>query len=523
MEEKAAHLVPTPTSSQSLRKLVDQIMRRDGESKITSYFLVRKRSHEDASDVYGKRFRLDVMIRDVRFASQSGVLLDAIPLRLRYLRNRDELCTSTETPTCVANSEPRETTPFGAFGELPAISYFSLFDSLDVPCLSSLGMTSSAWTSHLIKYIHSNAFLRRVQRESAAFSISEQGCKENFFTIKDPFYCYGKLLKSVSVCFPTMRRVAILTSFCQKAIEFGIDSFGIGRVIHTMCSKWDFSECAKIFDSMLCARKGRLRKILNRLRKAPPGSLPKVEMEVRNAFVPLLLSGRDAKYEGAEIEYAFWLSAVMRCYEQAADQSKLLMILFGPTTTDSGETLINWQLLCDHTIMSQSVAEELLKPLSDALHVLMKTREIDDSHHSWTQQNVFNVIEELTTTPEPWSFENFVSVLLFCPTLIPISLTARLERNYADEACLMFNTFAIISYRWRVDVCRIIRQPVMQTMRALTRQRGRMFYNKICETYARQLKQASLRGQDGARDLSILMASHAAVSPLLQQMSESLW
>ncbi|RCN39076.1 hypothetical protein ANCCAN_15020 [Ancylostoma caninum] len=494
-----------------------------GESKITCYFPVRKRGREDASDVYGKRLRRGVMISDVGFASPAGVLLDVTPLRLRCLRSRDELCTNTETPKCVANSEPPETTPFGAFGELPVISYFSLFDSLDVPCLSSLSMTSSAWTSHLVKYIHSNAFLQRVERESAAFSISEQGCKENFFTIKDPFYCYGKLLKSVSVCFPTLRRVAILTLFCQKAIEFGIDSFGIGRVIHTMCSKWAFSECAKILDSVLSARKGRLRKILCRLHKAAPGSLPEVEMELRDAFVPLLLSGRDAKYEGAEVEYAFWLSAIMRCYEQAADQSKLLMILFGPTTTDSGGTLINWQLLCDHTIMSQSVAEELLKPLSDALHVLMTTKEIDDFHHSWTQHDVFNVIEELSTTPEPWSFENFVSLLLFRPTLIPISLTARLENNYADEACLMFNTFAIISYRWSMDVCRVIRQPIMQTMRALTRERGRMFYNEICETYARQLKQASLRGQGGARDLSILMASHAAVSPVLQLMSESLW
>lgn len=44
----------------------------------------------------------------------------------------------------------------------------------------------------------------------------------------------GKLLKSVSVCFPTVRRVAILMLFCQKAIEYGIDSFGIGRVIHTV-------------------------------------------------------------------------------------------------------------------------------------------------------------------------------------------------------------------------------------------------------------------------------------------------
>ncbi|VDM66451.1 unnamed protein product [Strongylus vulgaris] len=210
-----------------------------------------------------------------------------------------------------------------------------------------------------------------------------------------------------------------------------------------MCSKWAFSECSKVIDVILAGTKGRLKHILNKLENYTSGSLSNVEMELRSTVLPLLLSGKDAKYEGGDVEYAFWLSSVMRCCSKASAQSKLLMILFGPVTRDSGETIINWRLFCDETIPTYNEAEKTIKPLSDALHVLIKTKQIDEFPNSWNQHDVFNIVEELSTTPEPWAFENFVSLLLFRPSLISVSLTARLENNYADEACLMFHTFAI--------------------------------------------------------------------------------
>ncbi|KAK6736986.1 hypothetical protein RB195_019589 [Necator americanus] len=526
MERNAVSHSTTPTSARSPRRLVDRIFRRRIDSRITSYFPVRKRYLEDFSGVHGKRMRRGVMISDVGFASPNTTCNGTTPLHFRNLsieEEEPEYAVNLRSASTDSGLSVRALTALGTFEELPHTLFFPLFDSLDASCLSSFCMTSSAWTSYLLNYIRSNSFLQRVQRESKAFSVSEGGCKKNFFTRQDPFYLYGILLKSVSVCLSTARRVAILMSFCQNAVEYGIDRFGVGRVIHTMCSKWAFSECAKVFESLLNINKGRLRNILKKLEKSSPGSLPLIEMEFRKAALPLLLSGIDAKYEGSEVEYAFWLSEVMRCCTRCpAVQSKLLMILFGPTTTDSGQTLIDWRLFCDRTITTQNHAEELLKPLSEALHVLMMTKQLD-IHQPWSQHDVFNVIEELTTTPEPWSFENFVSLLLFRPALIPVSLTARMQHNYTDEACLMFNAFATMSQRWNMDVCQIIRQPIMQTMATLAREHGRIFYNHICETYAQQLKQLSQRGQDAAEDLSILMASHAAVTPLLQLMSQSLW
>ncbi|KHJ93815.1 hypothetical protein OESDEN_06267 [Oesophagostomum dentatum] len=140
-------------------------------------------------------------------------------------------------------------------------------------------MTSSAVNNNLLKYIESSLFLHRVKRESNVFSLTEGDSKEKFFTELDPFSCYGKFLKAATVCFPTVKRVSILTSFCMRAVEHGIDRSGIGRAIHTMCSKWAFSECAKVLETILAANGGRLLNIFEEIEKNAPGSLPDLEIE----------------------------------------------------------------------------------------------------------------------------------------------------------------------------------------------------------------------------------------------------
>ncbi|KAJ1353495.1 hypothetical protein KIN20_010133 [Parelaphostrongylus tenuis] len=209
--------------------------------------------------------------------------------------------------------------------------------------------------------------------------------------------------------------------------------------------------------------------------------------------------------------------------EKPNSQSKLLMILFGPTTTVSNETVIDWRLFCDNVIASQQLAKAIVKPLSDVLYLLMTTQNFYDKRYRWSQYDVFNVLEELSTIPEPWSFDNFVYLLLYRPQLIPISLVARMNHSYIEEACLMFNSFMTISYRWNMNLDEVVRQPLMQTMRALSKDRGRHFYNNICDSYAKQLKDLSALGEEGAEDLAVLIASHASLGSLIQDMSGSLW
>uniref|UniRef100_A0A0N4Y760 NAD_binding_4 domain-containing protein n=1 Tax=Nippostrongylus brasiliensis TaxID=27835 RepID=A0A0N4Y760_NIPBR len=118
---------------------------------------------------------------------------------------------------------------------------------------------------------------------------------------------------------------------------------------------------------------------------------------LRASIRSLLLTGVNAEYDGAGGEYIFWLSAVMRLMKEPTCQSKLLMILFGPTTVIYGETVIDWSLFCERTVIPLDLSTTLVKPLSDALHLLLKTKQLGCEEYAWTQHDVFNVIEELSS------------------------------------------------------------------------------------------------------------------------------
>ncbi|KAE9416329.1 hypothetical protein Angca_006476 [Angiostrongylus cantonensis] len=509
-----------PVSSRNPQWMSRTFRRVDG-ARITSYFSVRKRARDDEAKDCCKRARLGLTVCDVKFISQAEACNGMSPLFLRCVEFQNECC-AIRNSSVTGRVVRRIPTPLGTFGELPSNLFHLLFDNLEVSCLIALCLTSTAFSKYALDYVHSHSFLRRAQRESTRFIENEtRSCK--YFTPSDPFYCYGKLLKSICVYLPISKKVEILISFCERAfLSDGIDNLGVGRVLHTMCSNWAFSERAKVLEAVLEWRGGQLKNALKELSDRSPGSIPKLEMQVRESICQLLLSGRYAHYDGADSEYTFWLSAVIRTMPLPSNQSKLLMVLFGPTTTVLNE-IIDWRLLCENSIASQQLARALLKPLSDVLYSLLKTKDLNDQNYFWSQHDVFNLIEELSTIPEPWSFDNFVSLLLHRPQLIPISLVARMNHNYVDEACLMFNSFMTISYRWNMNIDEVVRQPLMQTMHALTRDRGREFYDNVCDLYARQMKEFSLRGEEGADDLAVLMAAHAALAPLLQDMSVWLW
>ncbi|KAK5981184.1 hypothetical protein GCK32_005451 [Trichostrongylus colubriformis] len=484
----------TPTSSRRPEWMSRNIT-TNRNSRITSYFPIRKRGRMDSPDVCGKRRRRGTTVSDVEFLSPEGTFQGATPLRFQCSDKQDEQ-QAGDGDKDVVERIVHSSSALGIFEELPSTLFRPMFDSIDIPCLVALCLSSSTWNAHVLDYVNSNLFLRRVHRESSSFATSHSNTKEYLFTILDPFYCFGKLLKSVSVCFPTSKRISLLMSFCDRALAYdGIDKCGVGRVIHTMCSKWAFSECEKVLQAVLQRDNGRLQDLLKQFSSSEPESLPKIEMELRETVHALLLSGRNARYDGADTEYIFWVSAVLRTVKEPVTQSRLLMVLYGPLRKIGNEKVIDWRLFCEHIIAPFALTEALLKPLSDVLHLLLNTKQLDAEKYLWSQHDVFNVIEELTTSPEPWSFDNFVSLLLHRTALIPVSLVARMNHNYSDEACLMFLSFIVTSYRWNMNVCEVIQQPLLQTMRSLTRERGREFYNSICDHYANMLKRLSSRGE----------------------------
>ncbi|VDO18770.1 unnamed protein product [Heligmosomoides polygyrus] len=309
---------------------------------IMSYFPVRKRTctSEVSSEISEKR-RRGTVIAKAEFLSPAEVRSGMTPIHVRCLDVQDERKDGLQRAAAALHPP----TPLGFFGELSPSLYHYMFHGID-----------------------------------------------------------GKLLKAVSICFPTSKRVTLLKRFCERAISHGINLHGLGRIIHTastllqMCHKWAFSECAKVLHAILELNDCRLKKALKQISEGEPGSLPKVEMEVREFIRSLLLTGRDARYEGADVEWIFWISAVIRTFTEPMSQSRLLMVLFGPTVELNGEVAVDWRLFCEHVVTSLELAETIVKPLSDVLHLLLKTNRLERTEYVWTQHDVFNVIEELSSS-----------------------------------------------------------------------------------------------------------------------------
>lgn len=493
---------------------------RSSMVSIMSYFPVRKRTctSEVSSEISEKR-RRGTVIAKAEFLSPAEVRSGMTPIHVRCLDVQDERKDGLQRAAAALHPP----TPLGFFGELSPSLYHYMFHGIDVSCLVSLCMTSSAVSTHLLNYVQSNIYIQRLHNEGNDFTTKEGLSRKLLFTRYDPFYCHGKLLKAVSICFPTSKRVTLLKRFCERAISHGINLHGLGRIIHTMCHKWAFSECAKVLHAILELNDCRLKKALKQISEGEPGSLPKVEMEVREFIRSLLLTGRDARYEGADVEWIFWISAVIRTFTEPMSQSRLLMVLFGPTVELNGEVAVDWRLFCEHVVTSLELAETIVKPLSDVLHLLLKTNRLERTEYVWTQHDVFNVIEELSTSPEPWSFDNFVSLLLQRPALIPVSLVARMNHEYTEEACLLFISFMTMAHCWNMNVYEVLHQPIIQAVRSLSRERAREFFEKVCDLYANQLKDFSSRGRDGARDLRSLLDAYGEIAPILQEISTLLW
>ncbi|KJH50398.1 hypothetical protein DICVIV_03409 [Dictyocaulus viviparus] len=282
---------------------MNNIFRRVDGSRITSYFPVRKRVRQNVDEDRCKRFRHGMTICDVRFMPQTESSQETTPLILRCVEFQSEMNPLQHTDlrksdgekNCftyglvpVANSSSSVTghlavripTALGAFEELPSNLLHLLFDNIDVSCLISLCLTSSAWTQYALDYVYSNSFLQRVEREGLCFSENEGESSSNFFTLLDPFFCYGNLLKCVSVSFHSSKRIEILISFCERAFLCErIGNLGVGRVLHTMCSSWSYSERAKVLQAVLDWKGGQLKNALKQLSDHDPGSIPKLEMQ----------------------------------------------------------------------------------------------------------------------------------------------------------------------------------------------------------------------------------------------------
>uniref|UniRef100_A0A0N5AYC3 FBXO47 ARM repeats region domain-containing protein n=1 Tax=Syphacia muris TaxID=451379 RepID=A0A0N5AYC3_9BILA len=144
-------------------------------------------------------------------------------------------------------------------------------------------------------------------------------------------------------------------------------------------------------------------------------------------------------------EVAFWISAIIRTQKSSAGRARLLFLLYGPLK-NVGEGKLNEVDFSKRSISTYAESIGYLKPLSDALYFLASSKFLPESHKelNWTETEMFNVIEELTTSPEPWCFDNFASLILHRPCLIPLTFVPRVMNGFVDEAGQLFNTMKTV-------------------------------------------------------------------------------
>ncbi|CAD6184309.1 unnamed protein product [Caenorhabditis auriculariae] len=421
---------PSPVSSRS------SCRKGNLSERITNFFGVRKRLSEAAHGKNNKRRR--TCIADGRTclspASPFSVCDDEVVYLGPTLRSLNII------------PELRRPTPMGIFDNVPEDLVHLLVSKIPMIELARLSSVSKSWMIYLKDYTCSALFESRFLRDC-----NSSRDPASFYTRNDSFYSLGIFLRQVTKLFDSFsERVDFLVKFLRKIFEKIRSLDGFGRAIFSFCdgiqSQEDYD---KVITSAMLIDKS-IYEDLNSILDSPWGQKSKLELKVRVNLTSLFLNhrGMDFQHESNR----FWLSALMNVYKKAGTriQSKLLYLLFAPMRTQGGQEVVHWDLFGDFAVQTHQQAISMLRDISSALQALMLTKKAN-TELSWTKNAVFNLMEEVTTFPTPWSMNTFVSLLLVQPCLIPISITARMFRQHEDEAGDMVHTMKTLLFRWGID------------------------------------------------------------------------
>ncbi|VDM43230.1 unnamed protein product [Toxocara canis] len=313
-----------------------------------------------------------------------------------------------------------------------------------VALLANLALTSRNFNCSLRRYAVSGSAQKRFAKETGVGTVPAL----TSMTPEDPFYAWGKFLKSITITESVFDRIEYFNIFYAKFAE-----------------QWDFDECARLMRSLLATTENGLYRTMCEVLGGEGGQHPVSEMKVRRGLRELFL---EHQYSDAR-DLSFWLSAILRTQFQVCCQARLMYVLFGPTKiNDVSEEVIDWRGPCEVPISTYHNSKQRLGPLSDAFLRLLQTKYIGVSEFAYAEADVFNLLEEITTYPEPWSFDNFAALLLNRPGLIPVALVFRVVCGYHEEAGEVFSVMKSLLHRWHVSLVSYLEHPMRCTMRTLS-------------------------------------------------------
>ncbi|VDK69961.1 unnamed protein product [Litomosoides sigmodontis] len=284
-----------------------------------------------------------------------------------------------------------------------------------------------------------------------------------------------------------------------------------GQCFLGFCSNWSHKACSDFLNSVI--RFTDSARMLSAVISSKVGKNHQLEMEVRRRFHGFFID----QFARSESEQGFWLSALLRTQKSIAEQGRLFLLLFGPVKYVHGEEQIDWCLMSEE-IFTKSRCVQILKPLSSNLYCLLKTAMLK-SKFSWSNSEVFMLMEEIINVPQVWLLQNFASFLLLQPKLIQIALHYRICYGQCKEAAHVFHAMKMVYYRWGYGIVECLLAPLLETFQSLSFPLRRQFLAEIILTQSQLLDGYLQRLPFNRLQFLDEVTASSAILPLLSMLA----
>ncbi|CAB3408317.1 unnamed protein product [Caenorhabditis bovis] len=508
----------TPRSRHNLRRTAARVA-SSSPGSLTKFFGVRKRLSE-ASTPFIKRKRS--VVSDGA-AVPSPISTNVTPIRIIHENNAE----NSPRPRFV---NKKSKTEFGVFDDLPVVVVRDILHNLPYAQLGSLSCTSVQWKKVVQNYFQSKAFDSRLMNDIYRFMKISNPSK---YTSEDPFYSLGVALRRLGATESKFsQKLRPLENFLKRILAETNSYDGCGRAIHAFAenhdelSPEDFESMVKMGFSLnndlendlknIVFKKDEEHRNLDHRITAKSMKILEEEFKVRQMIRDLFLNNR---FSDPDIDTnRHFLTCLIASYKSSGTdaQSRFLYLLYAPTREIRGIEVINWHAFADLVIHTEDEATSNLRPLASALKALVVSKKTGNKF-SWSKNSVFNLMEEVTTYPAPWSMNTFVSFLLMQPCLIPISIVARMLRSHEEEAGDMISTMKLLLFRWNIK-CEQLLTPVFDSIRvSLSEEKRKVLYDNIWNWHRRNSEE--LRGRlDSFADHRAELQSQIDIMPLLEKL-----
>uniref|UniRef100_A0A1I7U602 F-box domain-containing protein n=1 Tax=Caenorhabditis tropicalis TaxID=1561998 RepID=A0A1I7U602_9PELO len=411
--------------------------------------------------------------------------------------------------------------PYGNFGKLPHDVVFQVLSRTPYTLLGRMAMTSTSWHDAVLSYVKSGSFRLRwiADVENSPDSSSSKIRSE------DLYFSMGTLIKYLTANDEWSTRLECLKAMFTMSYEIGSPIAGLGKMIYAFAlrpdEQIDFSEIEDIVKMVLSVA-GCLRdEIISAMRRSDfernLGNREHLhvwfyEMELRKRITSLFLN--NGSMDPAYGLNKFFLSCLMKILKEidAVLPTSIFFLLFAPTTLHENDEVIHWHRLSEISVMTSEEARQL-RPLARALYGLLQCRKLS-IECPWSKNTVFNLMEEITTYPTPWSMNTFVSLHILEPDLVPIGVIARMNRSHEEEAGDIICTMKMLLHRWSMDVIGVMERAIEVIKLNLRAPQRHCLFDQCWKWHVRNMDE--LRERFGpTSDMRTELESQMEVMPLL--------